>query len=152
MTKEEIFYQLYDKEIAAVWQAFQDIEKSIDQSDFLYQHFDDVQKMLVNEKSFIKMRGFRLICKLSRWDKNNRIEPIIDNLLAVLDDDKPTIVRQCLSALPTLLFYKPQLAQKISHKVKNLNLSKYKDTMRPLIEKDCQQITLLTESSPAKFF
>lgn len=140
MTKEEIFHQFYGQENTEIWHAFQNIENSIDQSSFLYQYFDDVQKMLVNEKSFIKMRGFRLICKLSRWDKNNYIEPIVDNLLAVLDDDRPTIVRQCLSTMPTLLMYKPQLTQKISQKIKNLNLSKYKDTMRPLIEKDCQQV------------
>ena len=55
------------------------------------------------------MRGFRIICKLSKWDKDNNINNIIDSLLQVLDDEKPTIVRQCLSSLNNLLLYKIDL-------------------------------------------
>ena len=43
---------------------------------------------------------------MSKWDKDNKINNIIDSLLQVLDDEKPTIVRQCLSSLNNLLLYK----------------------------------------------
>ena len=49
--------------------------------------------MLFNDKFYIKMRGFRIICKLSKWDKDNKINDNIDNLLQILDDEKATIVR-----------------------------------------------------------
>ena len=92
--------------------------------------------MLFDEKSYIKMRGFRIICKLSKWDKDNKINNIIDSLLQVLDDEKPTIVRQCLSSLNNLLLYKIDLSEKVENKLKNMDLSKYKDSMKPLIQKD----------------
>ena len=136
MSKEEIFNIFYGKETWDIWRKFQEIESSIDESEFLYKYFDDIEKMLFDEKSYIKMRGFRIICKLSKWDNDNKINNIIDILLQVLDDEKPTIVRQCLSSLNNLLLYKIDLSEKVENKLKKLDLSKYKDTMKPLIKKD----------------
>ena len=136
MSKEEIFNIFYGKETWDIWRKFQEIESSIDESKLLYKYFDDIKKMLLDEKSYIKMRGFRIICKLSKWDKDNKINNIIDSLLQVLDDEKPTIVRQCLSSLNNLLLYKIELSEKVENKLKKLDLSKYKDSMKPLIQKD----------------
>ena len=136
MNKEEIFNIFYGKETWDIWRKFQEIESSIDESKLLYEFFDDIKKMLLDEKSYIKMRGFRIICKLSKWDNDNKINNIIDILLQVLDDEKPTIVRQCLSSLNNLLLYKIDLSEKVENKLKNMDLSKYKDTMKPLIKKD----------------
>ena len=136
MSKEEIFNIFYGKETWDIWRKFQEIESSIDESKLLYKYFDDIKKMLLDEKSYIKMRGFRIICKLSKWDNDNKINNIIDILLQVLDDEKPTIVRQCLSSLNNLLLYKIDLSEKVENKLKKLDLSKYKDTMKPLIKKD----------------
>lgn len=136
MSKEEIFNIFYGKETWDIWRKFQEIESRIDESKLLYEFFDDIKKMLLDEKSYIKMRGFRIICKLSKWDNDNKINNIIDILLQVLDDEKPTIVRQCLSSLNNLLLYKIDLSEKVENKLKKLDLSKYKDTMKPLIKKD----------------
>ena len=136
MNKEEIFNIFYGKEKWDICNKFQEIENSIDDSDLLYRYFDEIKNMLYNEKSYIKMRGFRIICKLSKWDKDNKINNIIDDLLQVLDDEKPTIVRLCLSSLNNLLLHKIDLSNKIENKLKNIDLSKYKDSMRPLIKKD----------------
>ena len=136
MNKEEIFNIFYGKETWDIWRKFQEIESSIDESKLLYKYFDDIKKMLFSEKSYIKMRGFRIICKLSKWDKDNKINNIIDSFLQILDDEKPTIVRQCLSSLNNLLLYKTDLSEKVKNKLKNMDLSKYKDSMKPLIQKD----------------
>ena len=136
MSKEEIFNIFYGKETWDIWRKFQKIESSIDESKMLYEYFDDIKKMLLDEKSYIKMRGFRIICKLSKWDNDNKINNIIDILLQVLDDEKPTIVRLCLSSLNNLLLYKIDLSEKVENKLKNMDLSKYKDSMKPLIQKD----------------
>ena len=136
MSKEGIFNIFYGKETWDIWRKFQEIESSIDESKLLYEFFDDIKKMLLDEKSYIKMRGFRIICKLSKWDNDNKINNIIDILLQVLNDEKPTIVRLCLSLLNNLLLYKIDLSEKVENKLKKLDLSKYKDTMKPLIKKD----------------
>ena len=136
MNKEEIFNILYGKETWVIWRGFQEIESSIDKSEMLYEYFDDIKKMLLDEKSHIRIRGFRIICKLSKWDRDNKTNNAIESLLNVLDDEKPTIVRQCLASLNSLLLYKPDLSNKIESKLKNMDLSKYKDSMKPLIQKD----------------
>ena len=136
MNKKEIFNIFYGKETWDIWKKFQEIESSIDESKLLYEYFDDIKNMLLDEKSHIKMWGFRIICKLSKWDKDNKIKNIIDILLQVLDDEKPTIVRLCLSSLNDLLLYKIDLKEKVENKLKSMDLSKYKDSMKPLIQKD----------------
>ena len=136
MNKEEILNILYGKETWDIWRNFQEIECSIDKSEMLYEYFDDIKKMLLDEKSHIRMRGFRIICKLSKWDRDNKTNNAIESLLNVLDDEKPTIVRQCLALLNSLLLYKPDLSNKIESKLKNMDLSKYKDSMKTLIQKD----------------
>ena len=136
MNKEEILNILYGNETWDIWRNFQEIESSIDKSEMLYEYFDDIKKMLLDEKSHIRMRGFRIICKLSKWDRDNKTNNAIESLLNVLDDEKPTIVRQCLASLNSLLLYKPDLSNKIESKLKNMDLSKYKDSMKPLIQKD----------------
>lgn len=140
MNKEKIFNILYGKETCDNWKQFKEIEDSIDESKELYVYFDDIKKMLTNENSHIKMRGFRIICKLSQWDNNNKINPVIDILLNVLDDDKPTIVRQCLPSLNSLLLNKKELSKNIECKLKNIDLSKYKDSMKSLIKKDIDML------------
>lgn len=50
MTKEEIFNILYDKEKWDIFKNFKDIESSIDESDYLYQYFDEIKDML-NKKN-----------------------------------------------------------------------------------------------------
>ena len=54
MSKEEIFNIFYGKEKAEVWKNFQKIENDIEESNFLYQYFDDIKNMLYDEKSYKK--------------------------------------------------------------------------------------------------
>lgn len=140
MNKEEIFEILYGKEKLDIWKKFKSVEESIEDSNYLYNYFDEISNMLRDDKSYIRMRGFKLICKLSKWDNYNKIDKIIDDLLNVLDDDKPTIVRQCLASIEYLLLYKIELSNKVENKLRSINLLKYKDSMSPLIRKDIDYI------------
>lgn len=136
MNKDELLNILYDKEKWEVYEAFKQIENNIIVSEELYQYFDEIKNMLNNDKSYIRIRGFRIICKLSKWDINNQINDNIDQILDVLNDDKPTNVRQCLSSLNDLIKYKKELTTTIKDRVKKINYLKFKDTMSPLIKKD----------------
>lgn len=136
----EILNTFYGKEKWDTYKKFQQIENDIQDNDYLYNYFDEIKEMLLNEKSYIKVRGFRIICQLSKWDKDNKINDSIDILLDVLNDDKPTNVRQCLSALNILLLYKPELSNIVIKKIVNIDCSKYKNSMSPLIKKDIDYI------------
>lgn len=84
------------------------------------------------------MQAFRLCCAQAKWDADNKLEYYSDKLLALLNDDKPTVIRQCLFALNTVVLYKPDLCACIEDAYKKLNIAKFKDSMRPLIEKDIE--------------
>ena len=92
--------------------------------------------LLRDKNSLVRVRGFRLACAQARWDTEGRLDAALDTLLAMLEDDRPTAVRQCLAALPALLRWKPALTGAVEAKLAALDLSKYRDSMRPLIEKD----------------
>lgn len=96
--------------------------------------------MLKNEKSFVRVRAFRLICALAKWDIENKIEDNIDLILNELDDDTSTSVRQCLDKLNILLIYKPELSNQVEKKLKQLNICKYKESMQSLIKRDIESI------------
>ena len=70
------------------------------------------------------------------WDGDNHFDAILDDYLAHVTDEKPITARQCIKALAQVGLAKPQYIPKILSCLKNADLSKYKDSMRPLIEKD----------------
>ena len=61
-------------------------------------------------------------------------------ILTELDDEKPTAVRQCLAALNYMLLFKVELVEKVRKKLVSIDITKYKDSMQPLIEKDIEGI------------
>lgn len=136
----ELIKELYDKDDKAAYKKLQELELEISESNKLYKFFDEILEMLDDDKSFVRVRGFRLICALAKWDEENLIEKNIDKILDELDDEKATAVRQCLDKLSLIIMYKPKLEEKIEKKLKGLDLSKYKETMKPLIEKDIEKI------------
>ena len=140
MEKNKIFNIMYGKEKKEIYDEFKIIEKSIETSNDLYQYFDEFKNMLVNDKAYIKTRAFRIICKMSYWDKDNKIDNNILKLLNVLDNNKPTNIRQCLIALQTLIKNKPELLTIIKEHVQKINYSRFKDTMSTLIKKDVDKL------------
>lgn len=138
MSKEEVLSVLYGKETVEVYREFQKIEKNIDESDSIYSYFEDIKQMLLDERSAVRVRVFKIICRLAKYDKENKIDRIIDILLSELDDDKPTAIRQCLAATHILLNYKPELTSIIKDKLNKLDYTKYNENMSPLIKKDIE--------------
>lgn len=137
--KEEII-KLYSVDNNENYKILLDLEIITTESNELYSYFDELISMLSNEKSFVRVRGFRLICALAKWDKENKINNNIDVILNELDDDIGTSVRQCLSKINLILIYKPELSDKIEEKLKSINISKHKETMQSLIKKDMDNI------------
>ena len=109
-------------------------------TDELYDYFDDFLGLLKGKSSYVRTRGVRLICAQTQWDHENKIEQNIDALLSILDDEKPTAVRQCLAALHNVVLYQPKLSEFIEIKLDQMDLSKYKDSRSPLIQKDIDEL------------
>lgn len=135
MDKKELFEILTGKANSDVYQAFQNLEKQVIESNNMYMYMDDLVQLL-EEKTYTRFRAFKLICELSRYDVDGKINQNIDILLSVFDDHRGTVVRQSIKVVPMLIKNKPELKDFIVNKLNHLDLTKYKDTLQPLIEKD----------------
>ena len=115
------------------------IAKSVT-SDEYYSFFDEFTGLLTAKSSYVRTRGFALCCAQARWDEEGRLAEAIPDMLALLHDEKPTVVRQCLAALHEVILYRPELHEVIKSEVEKIDVSKYKDSMSPLIKKDIDEL------------
>lgn len=141
----DIISGLQSKNNEEAYQLLLMLEEESAASDSLYGSFEDFLGLLGSGSAFVRTRGFRLACAQARWDAEDKLEAHLALLLAALDDEKPTAVRQRLGALCGVVRYKPQLGRRIAEKLDTLDLSKYKDSMRPLIERDVEELHALIE-------
>ncbi|MGN1165496.1 MAG: hypothetical protein ACI4S2_03590 [Lachnospiraceae bacterium] len=141
----DIITGLQNKKDTEAHQLLLQLEKRSAESNTLYEYFEDFIKLLNNKSFFVRTRGFRLACAQAQWDVENKIDKNLAIMLLMLDDEKPTAVRQCLTALHTVIFYKPELCKKIVAKLDMMDLSKYKDSMSPLIKKDMEELRKMVD-------
>lgn len=121
------------------------LEAESRESNALYGHLEFFISLTQDSRSYVRVRGFRLACAQARWDSDHRIEAHLDALLRLLDDEKPTVVRQCLEALQGAIAWKPHLAGPIEEKLNSMDLSRYRDSMARLIERDVEALRSLWE-------
>jgi acetate kinase len=134
---------LYDKDNNLAYKSLQELESISEENNSVYCYMDEFIKMLEHSNSYIRVRGFRLICKNAKWDENNKINEHIDTILQALDDEKPIAVRQCLAFIKEIIAYKKELQTQIKERLLNINPLKYKDTMQGLICKDIDSVLAL---------
>ena len=106
------------------------------QTDKWYEYFDEFASLLEYPKSLVRNQALHILAENAQWDEENRFDSIIDNYLTHITDDKPITARQCIKALAKVGSAKPKYIKKILLSLRSADLSKYKDSMRPLIEKD----------------
>ena len=94
------------------------------ESNKYYELFDDFLEMIYDNNSFVRTRGFLLMCAQARWDM----------------DGKPTVVRQCLATLHEVILYRPKLTLKIQEAALVIDANRYKERMAPLIKKDVEEL------------
>ena len=136
----DIIAGLQNKNHTEAYQLLLDLEGRSAESNELYGYFEAFLALLESKSSFVRTRGFRLACAQAQWDIEGKIEKNLDTLLSMLEDEKPIAVRQCLAALHQVVLYQPHLIEKIEEKLKAMDVSKYKDSMRPLVEKDVEAL------------
>ena len=105
-------------------------------TDEWYEYFDEFASLINHPKSLVRNRAMYIIAANAQWDEKNRVDAIISDFLAHITDEKPITARQCVKALAQVGLAKPQYISRILSCLKNADLSKYKDSMRPLLEKD----------------
>lgn len=117
------------------------------EADEWYEYFEAFASLLNHPKSLVRNRALCILAANARWDAQDRFDAIFDEYLAHVTDEKPITARQCIKALSQIGLAKPQYIPKIKACFHSADLSKYKDTMRPLIEKDMAETErILTEA------
>ncbi|MDD5932445.1 MAG: SufBD protein [Oscillospiraceae bacterium] len=110
-----------------------------------YCYFEEFAALLTAKKSYVRTRGFVLCCAQAKWDVDGKLAHTLPAMLALLHDDKPTVVRQCLGALHEVVLFRPELGEAIKAEAEAVDLSKYKESMAPLIKKDMDELAKLVE-------
>ena len=104
--------------------------------DTWYEYFDAFASLLNHPKSLVRNRALHILAANAQWDEKNHFDAILPEFLTHVTDEKPITARQCIQALAQVGLAKPQYIPQILDCFHNVDLSKYKDSMRPLIEKD----------------
>lgn len=116
-------------------------------TDEWYEYFDEFAALLDHPKSLVRNRAIYILAANARWDEENRFDRILSGFLQHITDERPVTARQCVKALAQVGLAKPQYIPRILSCFHEADLSKYKDSVRPLIEKDMEETEkILTDS------
>ena len=105
-------------------------------TDKWYEYFDAFASLLNHPKSFVRNRALHILAANAKWDAGNRFDTILDDYLAHITDEKPITARQCIKALQQVGLAKPKYIPRIIDGFRSADLSRYKESMHPLIEQD----------------
>ena len=147
MMKESIIAKLTLKDDKYACALADKIISESRETDEWYAYFDDFASLLDHPKSLVRNRAPYILAANAQWGDENRFDAIIANFLTYITDEKPITARQCVKALAQVGLAKPQYIPRILSRLKSADLSEYKDSMRPLIEKDiAETVQILTTS------
>ena len=131
------------KEDRIRYQAFLLIQNRSKFFDDVYPFWDVFSQKLKSDNSYQRSIGLMLMAENAKWDKENRLERDIVDYLAVLSDEKPITVRQCIQVLVKIIPYKPGLCVKIADALIAVDLAKLPQTMQKLILLDILNILVV---------
>lgn len=136
---EETFELLFDKNNNVAYKALQELQKESEETDCVYPFIDRLSDMLDSDNSYIRTRGLTLLAYNAKWDKEYKVDEIIDEYLKHITDVKPITARQCIKLLPIIAKHKPELKNDILSALNKANICIYDYSMQPLVYKDIQK-------------
>lgn len=136
LTKSEIICVLQGKDDKKAYDLSKEILAMSAFSEKYYSYFEEFLSFLTSKSSYVRTRGLQLCCAQARWDKEGKLKKALPTLFTLLHDEKPTAVRGCLGAMHEVVLYRPELCELIKAEILTIDLSRYKDSMAPLIKKD----------------
>lgn len=137
---EELVQALNTKNNETAYECLKQLQLESKKSNAVYKYFDRFYDMIKSENSYVRTRGLILISDNARWDKDNKIDEIIDEYMEHILDEKPITARKCIKSLPDIAIYKPYLLKSIINALKKADTSKYKSSMKSLVDKDISDV------------
>lgn len=139
MNIAETFELLFDKNNSTAYQALQELQQESEKTDSVYPYMDRLSDMLDSGNSYVRTRGLTLLACNAKWDRDCKIDEIIDKYLKHITDSKPITARQCIKLLPVIAKSKPDLKEVILRALNRADTSIYSGSMGPLVLKDIQK-------------
>jgi len=109
----------------------------------VYPYWDTFCGKLHSGNSYQRSLGLMLLAENAKWDAEARLEQCMEDYLALLNDEKPITVRQCIQSLAKIVPHKPGLGGKIAERLIAFDLMAVKETMRKSILLDIINVLLL---------
>lgn len=136
---EKTFQRLFDQDNNIAYEALKMLQKESEVTNSVYSYMDQLSDMLDSENSYIRTRGLTLIAYNAKWDRDYKIDEMIDQYLKHITDVKPITARQCVKLLPIIARDKPELKPDILAALQQSDISVYRDSMQSLVYKDIQK-------------
>jgi hypothetical protein len=112
-------------------------------SNDVYPYWDTLRSKLKSDNSYQRSIGLMLLAENAKWDTENRMEDTVDECLALLDDEKPITIRQCIQSLGKIASTRTGLNGTIASRLISFNLLAVKETMRKPILLDILNVLLI---------
>lgn len=74
----ETFELLFDKNNNTAYKALQELQKESEETDCVYPYMDRLSDMLDSDNSYIRTRGLTLLAYNTKWDKDYKIDEVIE--------------------------------------------------------------------------
>lgn len=100
--------------------------------DDVYPYRETFRGKLKSDNSLQRSIGLIMIAENAKWD-DGWLDEVINEFLALINDEKPITVRQCVQYLQKIVTYKPSLHGIIADALIALDLNTVKETMRKLV-------------------
>lgn len=138
MRREDAIANLTSKNDAFACALAERIVNESRESDRWYACLDDFAALLNHPKSYVRNRAMHILAANAQWDGEGRFDAVLPDFLAHITDEKPITARQCIRALAQVGRAKLRYIPQILSALKDADLSKYADSMRPLLERDIE--------------
>jgi len=109
----------------------------------VYPYWGTFVEKFSSSNSYQRSLGLMLVAANARWDEGGRLDEIVDGYLALVDDEKPVTVRQCIQGLCKIVPYKPNLHGRIVDKLISIDLTQRKETQRKILLMDILSVLAL---------
>lgn len=140
METKEWMQALRDPHAKTAYRALLELEQRSMESDEVYGYADTLIEMMNDtEHSYVRTRGIRLLAANARWDKEQKIDRVMDQLLKHIEDEKPITSRVCIQCLPLIAKYKPYLIASMMQALVTYHVL-YNSSMQKLIDQDRKKV------------
>jgi len=133
---------LCDKDDAVRYPAFLLLLQRSTLSNDVLLYWDRFVEMLSGENPYQRGIGLALLAENAKWDEIGKTEAMLPDYIALLQDQKPVTIRQCVQNLQKIVASHPGLNRFIAEKLIALDLEAIRQSMRKLVLTDILTVLL----------